>query len=96
MSPNYTNADCKKRKQVNDCELCRIIDEKSYIWIEKGFAGVMCKSCGKPMVILTDHRANICPVEKDLAKMIALKYYRFLVPIGDGSISGEHWNEHYI
>lgn len=48
------------------------------------------------MLILLDHRAEVCKVENDLASMLAAKYYRFLVPMGWSENVNKHWHEHYI
>jgi hypothetical protein len=75
--------------------LCRIIENGQYSWKEKGFIGAICNVCDKPMIVLIDHRQEICPVELQLARMLAEKYFKFLKPCG-ATVHKKHWNEHYI
>jgi hypothetical protein len=49
------------------------------------------------MMALVDHRPVICSAERDVAELLAYKYYRLLNPRGlIGDIIKSHWHEHFI
>ena len=77
--------------------LLNAYENEDCIWKEKGFAGIICKDCGKPMVVLIDHRKQICSIEQNVVDLLAYKYFRLLEPTNwREQVSQAHWHEHYI
>jgi hypothetical protein len=76
------------------CDLCSAA--KDAVWSEGAFFGLICRTCGNPIIVLHDHRPIINAAEQAIVDALVERRYPGKRRRGYIRDEPRHWHEHVI
>ena len=76
------------------CGLCHVKNKR---WEEQGFFGIECRELFTPMIVSSEHQAELTEDQKKIVEDLRQKYYPHLRVRGKGTENQkDHWHQHYV